>query len=217
MRTRRLAAAALFCLLLTPAAGSAGERDQENTEGPILVGEGLAVESYDSPLESTTAEVRPISKPVTVTNFPAVQEVTGTVSVGNLPPAGGQGRQLVGFTQALVNGSVGIMAINAACDAEHEGSRWCTTEEMVEVATQLPLDLPVAAESAWVRPVFVPVAWSTSSPRVYDVTGMGMQADHAMCNARRSGTTSYRGLTVSREGLFAEATCNQELSLPCCR
>ena len=89
----------------------------------------------------------PAERVVTVSNFPAVQTVAGTVNVGNLPAAARF--QLVGFTKATFTAGQGVLGFTAACQAEFgAGSRMCSVGEVFET-TVLP-DLSSGAATAWV-------------------------------------------------------------------
>lgn len=124
--------------------------------------------------------------PVQVTNFPAVQGVTGTVNVGNLPAvqnvagtvvmgnlpvdANGDVRvtggvvvtstiQFKGFTSSAIapQGSGNIFSLNRACAAEFPTSRMCTSIELLD---SIPAP-PVFNYLVWVRldnPNFAPIS-----------------------------------------------------------
>jgi len=85
---------------------------------------------------------------VNVGNLPAVQNVVGTVAVGNLPlDANGNVRvsapvnvapptvRFVGITQAVLPRGTPILALSHTCDAELSATRVCTFSEL---ARQIP-------------------------------------------------------------------------------
>jgi hypothetical protein len=98
--------------------------------------------------------------PVEVTNFPAVQPVSGSVEVGNLPlDPDGSVRvaglsapatiRFVGFSQQtfLIPQTccdrLPVFQMNRACDASFQGSRACDYLEMIRSIPPLP-EFPVA-------------------------------------------------------------------------
>ena len=89
---------------------------------------------------------------VEVTNFPAVQAVSGTVNVGNLP-RDSDGRILVvgpqgpvvhfaGYTAATFAEGTGLLALNRACQLEFPGTRVCRGLEMVDMIPAPPVIVP---------------------------------------------------------------------------
>jgi hypothetical protein len=102
-------------------------------------------------------------QPVAVTNFPAVQGVTGTVNVGNLPavqtvtgtiavgnlpldvngnirvagtlPLSPATIHFIGITQATLPWSTGSLPFSRACSAEFPGTRMC---DQIEALRSIP-------------------------------------------------------------------------------
>jgi hypothetical protein len=94
------------------------------------------------------------SKPaqVEVTNFPAVQAVSGSVNVVNLP-VDSDGRILVvgrpapavhfaGYTAATFAEGTGLLALNRACQSEFPATRVCRGLEMVDMVPAPPVVVP---------------------------------------------------------------------------
>lgn len=90
---------------------------------------------------STAAAPRPSQ--VEVTNFPAVQAVSGTVIVSNLP-VDGEGRLIVavpqaaplrfiGYSTATFPEGTGLLDLNRACAAEFPATRTCSALEIVQL------------------------------------------------------------------------------------
>jgi len=157
--------------------------------------------------------------PVTVTNFPDPQTVTGSVEVTNLPDLGGgcSPFQLVGFTTATFTGGQGVLGFTTACQAEFPGSRMCTSVEVMETTT-LPSGLP--AGEAWVRPV-TPVGLPGA---VVDASGSEANADALSCGGWSQSTSGTNGLVVDGSGRFRSTTrsptgmegCHVARAVACC-
>lgn len=88
---------------------------------------------------------------VAVTNLPALQQVAGTVNVGNLPvDAAGNvlvsgtlhlpsaSVRFVGYTQAIYREGTGLLELGRACDSEFTGSRMCEGMEMAKISPPPP-------------------------------------------------------------------------------
>jgi hypothetical protein len=100
----------------------------------------------------------PVSRPaqVEVTNFPAVQQVAGTVSVGNLPVdengdlrvSGGHVSvvvlaNFVGVTAATFYSGQGTLVVSRACNAEMPNTRVCDWSELFSTIPPPQLAGPV--------------------------------------------------------------------------
>jgi hypothetical protein len=159
-------------------------------------------------------------KQVEVTNLPATQNVDGAVEVTNLPAVqdvsvvGGcpaSPFQLVGFTSATFDGGQGVFTYTAACQAEFPGSRFCTSEEVLNTVS-VPLGL---SGDAWVRPVFVPFGMNAGGMIVLDTSGR----DHTglsrlSCFGWSPG--GGLGLIVSAVGGFSFGHCGTPRAVACC-
>jgi len=181
------------------------------------------------------------TKPVSVTNFPATQNVNGSVSVSNLPavqnvsgqvqvtnlpavegevevtnlPAVqdvnvvngcGTNEQLLGFTEAVVPPSLGILTLAQACGEEFAGSHVCTSEEIIGAAA-IPAGL---SGLAWVRPVLQ--AHATQGG--LDASGLTNNPNAFTCNGWSAN--DLLGLAVSGMGAFEFQPCSGALPVACC-
>jgi len=176
---------------------------------------------------------------VEVTNFPAVQGVSGTVNVGNLPsvqsvvgsvavsnlpldpdgnvrvsnvPAIGSGpRHLVGVTQDTFVLDQGLFPLARACHRDFPGSRPCTTAEIV--GTVNPPTLP--AGQAWVLPVQTFIG-SIDSPVGIDVP-TGAQTERYQANLTCNGFTSASdAVVVDQDERFTRVGCELLIPAACC-
>ena len=145
----------------------------------------------------------PAERVVTVSNFPAVQTVAGTVNVGNLPAAARF--QLVGFTKATFTAGQGVLGFTAACQAEFgTGSRMCSVGEVFET-TVLP-DLSSGATTAWVdqgtaaRLAVAGITWPNQN-----CIGWGYAA---------SGP--FNGFFLTKAGKLDTDQCDQLKGVACC-
>jgi hypothetical protein len=170
-------------------------------------------------LAPLSALAQPAPRPVRVTNFPEVQEVTGSVEVSNPPEPGGACApfHLVGFTAATFTGGHGVLGFTRACQAEFPGSRFCTSVEVMETAV-IPAGLP--AGEAWVRPVFVDGPGSN----VVDASGSEDVAEQLSCAGWRESTPGPNGLVVDGAGRFRSTRrsptgmegCHVPRAVACC-
>ena len=95
--------------------------------------------------------VQPVTGTVAVDNLPAVQSVAGSVTVGNLPmDADGNLKvaavvvapraiRFVRFTQKTFDTSPGSVALSNACNDEMPGTRACLQEEILTSIPPAPL------------------------------------------------------------------------------
>ena len=158
------------------------------------------------------------ARPVRVTNFPEVQEVTGSVEVTNLPGPGGACApfQLVGFTAATFTGGQGVLGFTRACQAEFPGSRMCESQEIL-ATTQLPSTL---SGNAWVQPSIV----SEAAGAVVDASGAQQSAMEMTCFGWSHNLAGAGGLLVDAAGRFtpsrhlppAGALCDTAHAVSCC-
>ncbi len=123
--------------------------------------------------------------------------------------------QYVGVTTESFDGAQGIIIFNRACHADHPGSRMCTSKEFIET-----LNPPIAGSSgerAWVRPEFIPVAYSgtISEAIVADISGEWSSPNGLTCKAWLDPSGS--GLTVELSaGSFQTRDCEEALKVACC-
>ena len=102
----------------------------------------------------------PVTRPaqVEVTNFPAVQQVTGTVSITNLPAAAPV-LAFKGYTAATFAETYpGVLALNRTCNSEFPGSRLCSAREILNFIP--PPDAPSAAGFLVSYPISAPAVAS---------------------------------------------------------
>jgi hypothetical protein len=117
---------------------------------------------------------------VEVTNFPTVQEVVGTVNVGNLPvDAEGNVKvtlsslapvvRFIGFTDVTFEAPspfAGPLSFSRACDSEFPGSRICEANEVLR-------SIPIVAEFTQSALIFLPSDPTTVQAKVYCVNADG--------------------------------------------
>lgn len=101
-------------------------------------------------------------------------------------------RQLVGYTEQLVNPKDGILKLNRACDNEFPGSRICTTVEIFKSVQIVESN----AARGWVLPVLVPTGLTTS-----DGTALVMDVGTGRTNS--NDRLSCRGFTAGGEDALA--------------
>ena len=173
------------------------------------------------------------AKQVEVTNLPAVQEVTGAVevtndtanpvevtgdvTVANLPPPTAAARyQLVGFTAATLSGQSGVLALTLACQLEFPGSRMCASREVIETVS-IPDNLNLTG-MAWVRPSFVP--HTSPGDLVVDASGFSNSVYRGSLScggwAPQAGSGSDLGLSLTVDGSFRESACQLPIAVSCC-
>jgi hypothetical protein len=126
------------------------ERKILNPDGTVM----LAAPAKPTQVEVTNfPAVQPVSGVVNVGNLPAVQSVAGTVAVGNLPlDADGNLRvasapppptiRFAGYTAATFREGTGLLALNRACHAEFSGTRVCGGLEIVNIVPPPPVIVP---------------------------------------------------------------------------
>ena len=158
---------------------------------------------------------QPGVKQVEVVNFPETQNVTGTVSVANLP-AGSTRFQFVGVTAATFTGNKGVGTFTLACQQEYPGSRMCTSQEILWTTDWPPQ--PAVPFVAWVHPTFV--ATSASSVDVSGLDGHLPTFPDLTCGGWAA--LNLRGLAVNSDpstgkyGTFSIEPCNTAASIACC-
>lgn len=90
---------------------------------------------------------------VAVTNFPAVQNVAGTVSISNLPTTCPTMAHFIGYTTTGISTdsthSPDVLAIMAQCAAEVPGSRVCDLQEYLDTIPA-PSSFSSAGALLWV-------------------------------------------------------------------
>ena len=82
--------------------------------------------------------------------------------------AGPTSYKFVGFSTALVDGTVGFFGMNAACQADFgPDARWATSQNIIDSTIQPTL----ATSGAWVQPVIIAIAPASTS-WFFDVSGV---------------------------------------------
>ncbi len=167
----------------------------KNQQQPLISIAGLV-----SLLLITTSTAMARSTPVTVQNTP-----NQTVS-----------RQMVGITTERKAMSEGIIALNNACNAEFQGSRMCTSVEILDSVVDFE------TTTAWVRPVLKPVslflnAISPPRPVQFDA-GSGFFNVNRQTSLNCEGYTRFggTGIAVVDNGRFTKASCESTLRVACC-
>ena len=99
---------------------------------------------------SNFPKVQTVDGTVNVGNLPAVQAVTGTVAVSSIPAAPSAKRfQFVGFTTQTYDGDQGgFFGTTVACQLEFPNSRMCTRDEYLDTTT-LP-DVSNLPNAGWI-------------------------------------------------------------------
>lgn len=111
--------------------------------------------------------------------------------------------QLVGFTTATFDGATGVLGFTQACQAEFTGSRFCTTEEVMDTVT-VPGGL---VGDAWVRPVFAP----TGQPGLLDASGILVLTCEGWLNAESVGIA-----VTPTGGFLNNMPCSVARPVACC-
>jgi len=175
----------------------------------VLVALAAAV-AWQSTPTAQFAEPRPPATPWLsyIVNWPETQDVSGTVSVDNLPavqaveivnwpqPAGTARFQLVGFTTTTMNGGSGVFTFTAACQAEFPGSRMCTITEATRI-TEIP-DLSNGTYLAWA---------DTDEP--------GFSSTES-CGGWGATYQGWTGTAISELGRRHFVLCEESWSVACC-
>jgi len=118
--------------------------------------------------------------------------------------------QLVGFTAANLTGGQGVLAFNAACQAEFAGSRFCSSVEVMESVHATP----ALTGTAWVRPIVV--GEQTGAGVVVEASGVGGGSSDLSCNGWNTALGGI-GLTVDAQGRFsAIGPCTAARPIACC-
>src|SRR5205809_5995825 len=168
-------------------------------------GVGAAITRTPAQVEVTNfPAVQGVSGTVNVGNLPAVQNVGGSVAVSNLPldaegnlrtAATGTPRSLrfLGFTNAMLTGNAGALVLNRACQNEFPGSRECSSQEVVE-----GIDPALASGLGWTRPTTaLPIFFPSTADLLYvdPVSGLAVRNIDLGCTAGGG-----RGLTIKEAG-----------------
>ena len=146
------------------------------------------------------------TKPVEVTNFPAVQDVevlnlpaVQDVNVVNAPPTSTSRAsrfQLVGFTSASYTGDMGgHFGVTRKCQLEFAESRMCTFEE-VAATTSIPDGL---AGDAWAHP--------SGGGRVL-LDALITKSGLANCDVWKDDTGRGRSVTADGTGSDQQTLCS---------
>jgi hypothetical protein len=123
--------------------------------------------------------------------------------------------QLVGLTDATLQGDAGALAFTAACQQELPGTHFCSSEEVIRTAS-LPAGL---SGSAWV--LFSAVAGSGNGA-LFDASGIVGAGRSFSCNGwSDAGTPSSPNTALavefgSRMGAFSVQTCTEPRKVACC-
>jgi hypothetical protein len=118
--------------------------------------------------------------------------------------------QLVGFTLATFTGAEGVFSYTTACRAEFPGSRFCTSEEVINTF-DVPTDL---SGLAWLRPVFVPIS-TTNATFIHDISGESTNtAGYLSCDGWQN--PGLGGLVISASGQFSTSSCSTPNPVACC-
>ena len=120
--------------------------------------------------------------------------------------------QLVGFTEATLPADRGFIGFTAACQAEFEASRMCSSVEVIQT-----VDMPVLSGSttAWVTPVAQP--GSSTGGIILDASGMEGQRDYGLsCRGWSFAFPASHGLIVDGRGRFDKVTCSRSNPVACC-
>lgn len=199
-----------FAILLTVAVvvlAQSGDRNYPTAE-PLNPSQSRLVHVTNFPdLQNVSGTVHVENLPavqevvgsVDVQNLPQVQEVTGTVQVGNLPSISVTAFHLVGYTSATVTGNVGLFALTEACQLEYPGSRICTLSE-IKSTTNLP-DLTSGASSAWVE---------TGGNKA------GTGAADGNCLGWSVANASTNGMAITTLGAYRPQSCEAGRGVACC-
>ena len=133
---------------------------------------------------------------VNVGNLPAVQTVTGTVSVDSIPASPPAARfQLVGFTAATFTGDQGVFSYTAQCESEFGlSSRMCLLIEAWTTTSVPPLD-GGAFGAAWVN-------------TTRDIPGTNLN-----CGGWGAGG---EGTALNEDGSIRSIGCDAPLGIACC-
>jgi len=125
--------------------------------------------------------------------------------------------QLKGFTAATFPGNAGVLAFTAACQAEFgTAARMCASVEVLQTVV-IPGGLSGAA---WVRPVFEPLAVTSSGSGASilyaaDASGVSAAAPNLACAGWSEGVITA-GLIVDALGHFSGASCSSIRPVSCC-
>jgi hypothetical protein len=139
-------------------------------------------------------------KRVTVTNFPATQNVNVVNSCAEA--------SLVGFTSARLGGGQGVLGLAAACASEFSGSRVCTTQDL-SGTSRVPLGL---TGTAWIRPVLV---FSTSYGALDEASGIH-SGDPGELSCGHWSSVGGLGMAVDATGVLSLVSCSETRSVACC-
>jgi len=120
--------------------------------------------------------------------------------------------QLVGFTTAQLTSGAGVLAFDAACQAEFSASRFCSSVEVTESSHPTP---PLTG-TAWVRPIIAGGAQNTAYEAASGV-GSGY-ASGLSCYGWSDDTSDLDGaLTIDAQGRFSVQPCKGGgRSVACC-
>lgn len=130
-------------------------------------------------------------------------------------PVLAQDRELVGMTVATTDGSTGgISAMHAMCRAEFEGSRMCSSSDLMRNGISASAQLP-SSSVAWINP-------SNSAPdtrfaaRGTVDTVSGTVSTVGTLNCSGWAFSILVGLTIDDGGEFAIENCSVSLPVACC-
>ncbi len=140
-------------------------------------------------------------KRVTVTNFPATQDVN---VVGGCASA-----SLVGFTATRLDGGQGVLRLAAACTAEFPGSHLCTTREL-SGSSRVPMGL---SGTAWISPV---LNLTSATYGAHDEASGIQRPNPAEWNCSFWSSAVGSGLAVDASGVLSFASCAESRSIACC-
>ena len=125
---------------------------------------------------------------------------------------GGEQAQFLGFSLDLADGSSGQTGMVRACDREFEGSRVCTSKDIL--GSSLNPDMRNNSADAWLFPSFVP------GEVLQDASGVMGRSDrpgNLSCGGWSTVDSSQWGLVVNPTLGFGRRTCDQSLQVACCR
>lgn len=125
----------------------------------------------------------------------------------------------VGFSDEILQGTAGLVALYAACQSKFgPDSRMCTSQEVLNSTTLSP-----QTGEAWVHPVFTLTGTGDGSNLASDVSGIGASlspgfpaSEGLTCRGWSTSANNTRGLTVNGALSFARETCDGSRSVTCC-
>ena len=121
--------------------------------------------------------------------------------------------QLVGFTPTLLTGGAGVLGFTLECQKEFDGSRMCTSVEVMET-TVVPSGL---VGDAWVRPTFSPFGGGEPVTNSLDASGLARGSNTLTCSGWSLSVSDRSGLAVESGGSFTvNVSCSDPRPIACC-